>query len=74
MKSLNGMKSVSTLENKKLNDLSTVQGGRRAFAPTSQVYSNFLNEQGGRDIDHYDGDGKWMFRGWDTFDCEVPGW
>lgn len=71
MKKLTGIqKSFSSLENKKLTDLTAVQGGRLLGA-YSTVYSNFLNDQGMRDIDHYGSNGKFLFRGWDASDCEV---
>ncbi|MFD2286178.1 TIGR04139 family peptide modification target [Pedobacter petrophilus] len=64
MKKLNGIKSFSSLENKKLTDLSAIDGGRHIGA--SIVYSNFLNEEGRQDIDTYDQDGKFRGRIWDN--------
>lgn len=69
MKKLNGMKSFSSLENKKLTDLTAVQGGR-LLSQYSTVYSNFLNDKGMRDVDHYS-NGRWIMRGWDSTDCEI---
>jgi putative peptide modification target (TIGR04139 family) len=66
MKKLNGIKkSFSSLENKKLTDLTPVQGGRGPSIGASDVRSNFLNDQGQQDIDAYDQYGNWSFRYWD---------
>ncbi|MFD2286177.1 TIGR04139 family peptide modification target [Pedobacter petrophilus] len=67
MKKLSGIKkSFSSLENKKLTDLTMVQGGRRPSIGASDVRSNFLNAQGQQDIDAYDQYGNWSFRYWDN--------
>ncbi|MGJ1265048.1 TIGR04139 family peptide modification target [Sphingobacterium spiritivorum] len=71
MKKLNGMKSFSSLENKKLEseNLEGVSGGR-AQERFSEVTSNFLNADGARDYDMYVG-GRFVGRGWDTSNCEI---
>jgi len=71
MKKLNGMKSFSSFENKKLEEtaLKMVQGGRRSIG-ASIVYSNFLNAQGQQDMDTYDQYGVFSGRIWDnSSDC-----
>ncbi|MDR2273542.1 MAG: TIGR04139 family peptide modification target [Sphingobacterium sp.] len=75
MRKLKGMKNFSSLENKKLNveHLQNVTGGLLAQERFSQVTSNFLNADGARDYDMYIG-GRFVGRGWDTSDCEVPSW
>lgn len=68
MKNLNGMKKgFSSLENKKLTDLTTVQGGRKKIG-ASIVYSNFLNAQGQQDMDTYDQYGQFAGRIWNNWD------
>ena len=79
MKKLNGMKSFSSLENKKLTDLTSVQGGRRGSIGASVVYSNFLDAQGKQDMDCYDQYGKFSGRMWVGDNCDTltsvnPNW
>ncbi|MFA4869661.1 MAG: TIGR04139 family peptide modification target [Pedobacter sp.] len=75
MKKLSGMRSFSSLENKKLEEtaLKMVQGGRRSIG-ASIVYSNFLNAQGQQDMDTYDQYGVFAGRIWDnSSDCGDTG-
>jgi putative peptide modification target (TIGR04139 family) len=79
MKKLSGMKSLSSLENKKLTDLTAVQGGRRPSIGASVVYSNFLNAQGQQDMDCYDQYGSFVQRMWVGDNCDTltsvnPNW
>lgn len=66
MKNLKGMKSFSSLENKKIitNDATSVLGG----SDYSQVTSNFLNSYGCNDTDVYVG-GKFVRRVWQKCEC-----
>lgn len=70
MKKLSGMKSLSSLENKKLTDLTAVQGGRRSIG-ASVVYSNFLDAHGRQDMDTYDQYGNFAGRWWVGDNCET---
>lgn len=80
MKKLNGIKkSLSSLENKKLTDLNSVQGGRRRSIGASVVYSNFLNNEGKQDMDTYDQYGAFAGRIWVGDNCDTltsvnPNW
>ncbi|MGJ1319152.1 TIGR04139 family peptide modification target [Sphingobacterium spiritivorum] len=68
MKNLNGMKSFSSLENKKLDlNSSTAVLGSLEAGP-KYIASNFLNENGCRDVDYYHG-GKWRARFYDCSGC-----
>lgn len=59
MKKLTGMKkNFSSLENKKLVDLKSVQGGKKA------IRSNVSNAQGCVEFDYYNEDGSYDTRGW----------
>ncbi|MDR2273543.1 MAG: TIGR04139 family peptide modification target [Sphingobacterium sp.] len=71
MKKLSGMKSFSSLENKKLNveNLRNVTGG----SEYSEVSSNFLNASGARDYDIYSR-GRYIGRQWDNSDCISNSW
>ncbi|CAM3600043.1 MULTISPECIES: TIGR04139 family peptide modification target [Sphingobacterium] len=71
MKKLSGMKSFSSLENKKLNveNLQRISGG----SEYSEVASNFLNESGARDYDIYSR-GQYIGRQWDNSDCLSSSW
>jgi len=72
MKKLNGMKSFSSLENKKLDleNVEGVTGGRISQERFTQVSSNFLNADGAQDYDMYIGS-RFVGRGWDMSDCDV---
>jgi putative peptide modification target (TIGR04139 family) len=71
MKKLNGIKkSSSSLENKKLTDLTAIQGGRGPSIGASGVYSNFLDAQGRQDMDCYDQYGAFSQRIWVGDNCE----
>lgn len=68
MKKLNGMKSFSSLENKKLDlDNSKAVLGSLAGGP-QYIRSNFLDENGCQDVDYYHG-GKWRARFYDCSGC-----
>ena len=71
MKKLKGMKSLSSLENKKLTDLTSVQGGGRRSIGASVVYSNFLNDEGKQDMDTYDQYGNFAGRWWVGDNCDT---
>jgi putative peptide modification target (TIGR04139 family) len=70
MKKLIGMKkNFSSLENKKLKDLKSIQGGLMAGGGTSYaVKCNLVNSEGCTDTDYYNDDRSYKSRGWLCFD------
>ena len=64
MKKLNGLKNISSLENKKLTDLSSTNGGR-ALSGYTYIRSNVYVGEGCVEYDHYEGGngtGAYLYR------------
>lgn len=65
MKKLKGMKkNFSSLENKKLADLKSIEGGLLAGGSSYAIKCNFVNSEGCTDQDLYNDDGSYKKRAW----------
>lgn len=77
MKKVKGLKkNFSSLENKKLKNLTSIQGGKLPGAGSSRSAQSNAVGTGHYDIDYYNDDaasGTWVYNGRSIFDDIQPG-